>query len=315
EAVAQSVAALVDLLCDDAPFDDPEPVATGRIARLAARTLARELVRCWRASDAPPPGGEMLRCLERLHRVEGPPGWVATERDSNERPTPLDLVVEFAHDLRSPLTSILFLSETLRKSVPRELDPVQHRQVGIIYTAALTLVSLASNVIDLARGDERLIDRRPTQFSIREVLDSVCEIVAPMLEEKKVSIRTVAPPVDIRMGYPVALSRVLLNLLSNALRFTDEGYIEITAQPVDATCVEFVVRDTGSGFDLMHTEEGPANDDGAAQVRFGFAGSGLGLTICRRLLRAMDSELQFETAPGWGTRFHFRLNLPPSELP
>ncbi|HEX6926912.1 MAG TPA: hypothetical protein VF167_15925, partial [Longimicrobiaceae bacterium] len=47
EAVAQSVAALVDLLCDDAPFDDPEPVATGRIARLAARTLARELVRCW----------------------------------------------------------------------------------------------------------------------------------------------------------------------------------------------------------------------------------------------------------------------------
>jgi signal transduction histidine kinase len=123
------------------------------------------------------------------------------------------------------------------------------------------------------------------------------------------------PSVDHRIGFSAALSRVLLNLLTNALQNTEDGFVEIAVRPKGVNRLEFSVRDTGVG---LSDEARQALFDPFRRVRkgsrYGFSGSGLGLAICRRLLKAMQSELQYETAAGWGTRFYFDLELPPANI-
>jgi len=227
----------------------------------------------------------------------------------------MNMVVEIAHDLRSPLTSILFLSQTLRLGQSGEINDLQHRQLVLIYAAALGMVALASNLIELAQGEDQLLEQNPAPFSVAEVLESVCDIVRPIAEEKKLALRVLPPVVDHRIGFASALSRVLLNLITNALQNTEEGFVEISVRPKGSSVLEFSVRDSGPG---LPEDAQQAMFDPFRRVRkgsrFGFSGSGLGLAICRRLLAAMGSELHYETASGWGTRFYLDLELPPASM-
>jgi signal transduction histidine kinase len=109
----------------------------------------------------------------------------------------------------------------------------------------------------------------------------------------------------------VALSRVLLNLTTNALKFTNEGFVEVTGREVGGDRVEFSVRDTGRGIppQNMATLYEPFRRR-QREGEYAFSGSGLGLSICRKLVEAMGSRLEVETAPDQGTRFSFVLDLP-----
>jgi len=224
------------------------------------------------------------------------------------------LLVDVAHDLRSPLTSILFLAETLKRGGSGPVSDVQRRQLGLIYTTALGLSSVASDLIDLSRSD-LLMESAPIPFSVTGVLESVHEIVRPMIEERQLALRILPPAIDQRLGHPVALSRVLLNLTTNALKFTDKGYVEVVTRELLPHRIEFAVRDSGKGIDpaVLNTLFSPLQlgSGGRPKSVRSFSRTGLGLTICRRLVRAMGSELQVESRRGWGTRFFFELDLPP----
>jgi signal transduction histidine kinase len=252
----------------------------------------------------------VLRAIEEVaQRLEA--DWSQHFADRLAGPDGLELVVEVAHDLRSPLTSILFLAETLQRARSGPVNPVQERQLGLIYSAAFGLSSVASDVIELARGGDRLVDLDPIPFSVTDILESVRDIVQPIAEEKNLTVRLQPPEADFRVGHPVALSRVLLNLTTNALKFTAEGFVEVTARQTTARGIEFSVRDTGRGippqsmatlFEPFRRRQKPGE--------YAFSGSGLGLSICRKLVEAMGSSLQVETAPNYGTRFYFALDLP-----
>jgi signal transduction histidine kinase len=119
-----------------------------------------------------PDASALLSVLGAMERVQA-----ALDRDSAQRfanalsgVDGLDMVVEVAHDLRSPLASILFLAETLRNGQSGAINPIQERQLGLVYSAAFGLSALASEVIELVRGGERLIDLHPTAFSVAETL-------------------------------------------------------------------------------------------------------------------------------------------------
>ena len=243
-------------------------------------------------------------------------------------PNGLDLVVEMAHDLRSPLTSIVLLAEALQSGQSGAVSAVQQRELGLIYSAALSLCGTASDVIELARGSTRLVDRQAVAFSVAELFGSVSSIVLPLAVVKGLEVRLVPPVPERRVGHARALARVVLNLATNAVKFTDAGVVEIsarTARPARPaglsrsprrSRLEFAIRDTGPGIDpaTLQVLYQPFRKRAAA-LRPEFSSSGLGLAICRKLVRAMGSELEVETRPGWGTRFSFTLDLPPATTP
>lgn len=226
-------------------------------------------------------------------------------------PRGMDLVVEMAHDLRSPLTSILFLAETLQRERSGPVNDRQRRQLGLIRSAALCLCAAASDVLELARGGDRLAEREAASFSIRDLFAAVRDVVTPLAEEKRLTLRFHGPEHDRRVGHERALSRVLLNLTTNALKFTERGSVEVVARELEGTGMEFAVRDTGPGLDpeTLRTLFQPFRKT-PATARHHFSSSGLGLAICNKLVNAMGSQLEVATRPGHGTTFTFQLELP-----
>ena len=254
----------------------------------------------------------LLRSLERA-RVRFEPEWHHPLLAGLTGANALDLVVELVHDLRSPLTSIMFLSETLRKGQSGEINDIQKKQLGIIYSAAFGLVSVASDVIDMAREDRvSLTDAsHPVTFSLGELIEAVRVMIGPMAEEKNLEVRFSSPRHDIRVGQPVPLGRVLLNLTTNALKFSEHGCVELTAREVRGRRIEFSVQDTGRGMDAetIRTMYEPFRRS-RSSTGFHFSGTGLGLAISRRMVELMGGELNVESRLGEGTRFAFEIELP-----
>ncbi len=313
QEVKEHLAAIVHAVDDEAPRMALEPRLRSVLGRRLLEMVRVELIRNWRLDD---PGThsacEILATLDTLEalRTAIEPNWTNYFASRLSGPDGLGLVVEVAHDLRSPLTSILFLAETLQRGQSGDVNELQSRQLGLIYSAALGLSEMASNVIELARSGNRLASDEPTPFSIKDLLWSVCDITLPIAAEKGLTIKVVPPASDHRLGQPLALSRVLLNLTTNALNFTEGGFVEIAARERGPLEVEFSVRDTGPGIapEALDTLCSPFRRKPGGN-EYAFSGTGVGLALCRRLVEAMDSELRVESRPNWGTRFCFAVRL------
>lgn len=314
------VAAFVTRLCDHLREAGGEPTALmpslsmpGR-ARRALELFRRTLLDRLSARDDIAAAIDLVELLRVLERLQAHLDADASERFASRLSGPdgLELIVQVAHDLRSPLTSILFLSETLHHGRSGPINPVQERQLGLIYSAAFGLSQIANDLIELARGGERLMDRDPVAFSVADIILAVNDIVHPMAEEKGLEVRLQCPETgDSRLGHPAALTRALLNLTTNALKYTDEGHVALGADPVSRTKMNFWVRDTGRGLapDVLASLFEPFQRR-YTRADYAFSSSGLGLSICRKLITLMGGELQVESAPGQGTRFSFTLDLP-----
>lgn len=302
--------------CGNVAPDQEQNGATLTLRRRLVELLREEIVRRW--TEQPTATADMLQTLQRLEAAQRAcrpsleQSFAAELADRGG----LDLVVEVAHDMRSPLTSILFLSEILHGGQSGALNDVQKRQIGIMYSAALGLVGMASDMIEMARGGNRLPTADPSPFSVNDMLASVHDLVRPTAEEKRLELRIQGLRSPRRIGHPVPLSRVLLNLTTNALKFTEDGSVELSARSVGGARVEFAVRDTGAGIrpEAMDTLYQPFRRQATRASGYYFSGTGLGLAICRRLVEAMGSQLKLETRPDWGTRFSFVIELPPANL-
>jgi signal transduction histidine kinase len=287
----------------------PTFVSGARVLELVRRTFleyARML------DDAVEPR-EVLAVIQAMERVQASLEDDAAHRFSSRLSgaEAQQLVVEMAHDMRSPLGSILILAERLRHGGQANMTAIQERQLGLIYSAAFGLSALASDVIELARGGTTLLDQPAMPFSVSDVLQSIMDILRPMAEEKNIAMRCVGPEADVRVGYHAALNRVLLNLTTNALKFTNSGSVEVMCRQLDRTRIEFSVKDTGRGippnvlsnlFEAFRQRQMPGG--------YAFSSAGLGLSICKKLISAMGGELHVETELEKGTRFHFELDLP-----
>jgi hypothetical protein len=298
------------------PHDGPAPeVSTGNVL-LQRRMLEALRLACLRRWEEHPSASEPAVCLRLLALLEERARQTLPRdaRDFASRltdPDGFELLLEVAHDLRSPLTSVSFLAETLRGGFSGPLTEPQRHQLGLIYSAAVAMQSVVTDIMELARHGADVVDEKPQPFALGDVFASVQRMVGPMAEVKGVDLRIEPIELDRFLGRPVTLGRILLNLVTNGLKFTDEGYVELSARRVGRDLIELSVRDTGRGVDAL----GQASMFDAfrkSRDRPGsfFSGSGLGLSIVRRLVGALGSELEFETREGWGTRFHFRLQLP-----
>lgn len=253
-----------------------------------------------------------LALLPSDRAAAGPP--VVCKPEPAPGPKGLETLQQVAHDLRSPLNAILLLAEELTLELRGRIDPVQGRRLQLIYGTALYLSSMADDLVQLPRENGGLVEQAPVPFSPAVILESVREVVLPLAEERDLTIDLYSQAPNLRCGHPVAVSRVLLNLVLNALKFTMDGAVTLGAIEVTGDRVVFSVHDTGKGIgsDALRMLYQPfrATQDGTGWV---VSGTGLGLTICRRLLQGMGSHLHLETRPGRGTRFSFALSLPPVE--
>lgn len=290
----------------------PEVVDQAGVRLLTA--IRRNLLEQWRVDRL---GVHKERVLELLHSIDLlVEEAVDVGREDREvrlaEPAAFGLVAEVGHDLRSPLTSILFLSEALRNGRSGSVTELQKCQLGLIYSAALGLSGVANDLMTIAQEQRSGHLDEAGAFCLHETVESVREMVAPMAEAKEVSLRFGVDCSCSRVGHPGPLGRVLLNLTTNAIRFTQEGgSVVVQADPVARDEVEISVRDTGRGIppERMARLYEPFQKCEGREGYF-FAPSGLGLSIVRRLLENMGSELTIDSEVGKGTCFSFVLMLP-----
>lgn len=290
---------------------DGERDATPIVAQEYVDRLRSNIVRELEACDSLD-GRDVVRAMRLLDELAD--AWKRTDRGKfMARLTGSEsasAVVAIAHDIRSPLSSILILVDSLRRGHGALLSSIQDRQLGLIYGATHGLATLASDLIDAARG-EALLDERALPFSIMETMDSVRAILLPIAEEKGLALQLENPVTDARLGYPAQLHRVLLNLACNALRYTDTGTVTVGCRPRSEGRLAFWVEDTGRGLpgDIRETMFEAFRPE---QIALRFSSSGLGLATVRALLTAMGTDLDVQTCEGGGTRFSFQLELPPA---
>jgi PAS domain S-box-containing protein len=222
-----------------------------------------------------------------------------------------DFLATISHEIRTPIHGILGMTEiALDTGDAAERDDVLHRA----RTCAETLLAIVNDVLDFAKIDagKLVLDRRPT--SLREIVDGVLDTVAVEAERKDVVlVGSVAPALpDTVVTDPTRLRQVLLNLVSNAVKFTDRGEVELRLEPApdDDERLRGVVRDTGIGIppEKLHAVfEAFTQADQATTTRYG--GTGLGLAIARRLVALMDGALDLDSTPGVGSTFSFTVGV------
>lgn len=291
----------------------PAPAVSCRAPGLIRDLLdevRRSLIELVRGADRPVDAREIVRVLDAIDRVQAAIN-ASASNDSGEQLPGMELLTQVAHDLRSPLTSILFLTDALRSGESGPVAPAQAQQLSLIYGAAFQLSSLANDLTALAHDDADLLESVPTRFAIAGLLSSVHDIVRPVAEEKHLRLTSSCVAEADRVGHPAALGRVLLNLVTNALKYTEEGFVSIEAQPLSATAVRFAVRDTGPGLspDVLEATMQPGVR-GFNTPPKGFSASGLGLVICQRLVRTMGGTLQVIAPPDGGALVSFTVELP-----
>jgi len=225
-------------------------------------------------------------------------------------PDALPLLVGITHDLRSPLSSMLVLIERLRAGHAGPLTPLQEKQLGLLYSAAFGMATLTNDALDFARGAAGDMGARPaTTFSMGDMWSAVRSVVQPIAEEKHLLLRWSSAPHDRRVGQADVLHRVLLNLVTNALKFTSTGSVTVSAEELDAQTVRFVVADTGEG--LPASVQAQLHRAGPTGALPSVTSSGLGIAMCQQMLAAVGSRLEDRSAAQTcGTALAFVLSLP-----
>lgn len=217
------------------------------------------------------------------------------------------LLRDISHDIRSPLNSILFLTDALISEHAGELNDVQRRQLGVLYTAAVSLVGLVNDVIDAARlGDGSEIRVSCDSFSVEGVLKEVERLVGPLAHHREAALGFRLETLGPRSGDRRLLTRVLLNLVTNAIQVADiGGHVDVRATEQEEGWLRVEVHDDGLGGDLDELRrmlECGGTGSGLGGLKQGGT-SGLGLSICARLVSAAGGEVRVDAAPGDGCRF------------
>jgi len=223
-----------------------------------------------------------------------------------------------SHEIRTPMNGIVGVLDLLARTA---LSPKQQRYSQTIETSARSLPTIIDDVLDFSKLEAGKYTLRPDDFELRPVAQDVAELLAPKAHSKGIEL---VQRVDRAVPYSVhgdvdRIKQVLTNLIGNAIKFTDEGHIELRVSVdeklADGVRLRFSVRDTGVGINPADQTKlfGVFSQvDGSLTRRHG--GTGLGLAICRRLAEAMGGEVGVESEVGKGSTFWFTVKLPEGEL-
>jgi PAS domain S-box-containing protein len=225
--------------------------------------------------------------------------------------TKSEFLASMSHEIRTPMNAIMGIADLLAKT---SLTPEQDKYVRIFRRAGDNLLNLINDILDLSKVEASQLELEKTGFLLDDDLEKVIEMVAARAQEKELElVCTIAPgvPNELR-GDPTRLRQVLLNLIGNAIKFTESGAVSLSVTLDEGApgprALHFTITDTGIGISdekLERIFERFTQADSSTTRRFG--GSGLGLTISKRLVELMGGRIWVRSALGKGSVFSFTL--------
>lgn len=211
-----------------------------------------------------------------------------------------------SHDIRTPANAISLLAELIQRTAQNpEMAGEIPELAQELHSSASSLVTLIGDVLDLTRLDTGGLTMHETEFSLGQMLHDECRQLLPLAQQKKLDLQCQTPPGEVRVRLDrVKVGRVVSNLIGNAIKFTDEGSVRVELRILPDARPQIRVEDTGIGIDAEHL---PRIFDEFFQLknpdRLRQHGSGLGLSISRRLMNALRGSLDVESTPGRGSTF------------
>jgi len=261
------------------PIRDPEGASLGAVGALVDITALKD----------------MQREIEQRRR---------DAEDASVRKT--RFLAAVSHDVRTPANAISLLADLIRRTAanPALLGEIPELSQEL-YASSVSLVNLLNDVLDIARFDSGRLESHLTDFPLTEMLEEERNRLAPLARQKNLAyaFATPAEPIWLRADR-TKLSRIVGNLVGNAIKFTDKGEVRVEAERCADGGIEIRVKDTGVGIPAEHQQHifdeffqlrNPARDRNQ--------GSGLGLAICKRLVDAMNAKMNVQSTPGQGSRF------------
>ena len=216
---------------------------------------------------------------------------------------------DMTHELRTPLNAMISLSRLLLNRTDGDLTPEQERQVALIHKSATGLGEMVNDLLDLAKIEAGRLDLSLSDFDAAEVLAGLRGIFRPLLVDSRVQLVIEDPATSLILHSDERkLTQILRNVISNALKFTEEGQVSVTVNLPDADHVEFLVADTGIGIEPKHQSlifEDYTQIDSTVQRHV--RGTGLGLPLTRKLARLLGGEVNVHSKLGEGSTFVVRL--------
>ncbi len=225
-----------------------------------------------------------------------------------------EFLATMSHEIRTPMNGMLLMSELLATA---ELSPKYQRYADVIMKSGKSLLAIINDILDFSKIQSGKLELEKVEITTQEIIEDVMCLFWQKSKEKELDmVSYIAPNVpDLITSDPTRLNQILSNLVNNALKFTEHGsvtlHLEVTESDADGCVLLFKVQDTGIGIkqeSITKVFESFSQADQTTTRKFG--GTGLGLPICKKLVEAMDGEIQVTSSFGEGATFSFTLPVP-----